>query len=125
MKFFRRGATLPVSYTHLKVTDTFYAALFEDEELTTMATDYDGNKAMKAIEFNGESSKTVTIDNMPVGPTTHPVTYYVAEVDKDGTPVDNSFKYQATVTKGKISLDIKHLDVYKRQRRRGSVASEI
>lgn len=93
-----------------KVTDTFYAALFEDEELTTMATDYDGNKAMKAIEFNGESSKTVTIDNMPVGPTTHPVTYYVAEVDKDGTPVDNSFKYQATVTKGKISLDIKHLD---------------
>lgn len=93
-----------------KVTDTFYVALFEDEELTTMATDYDGNKAMKAIEFNGESSKTVTIDNMPVGPTTHPVTYYVAEVDKDGTPVDNSFKYQATVTKGKISLDIKHLD---------------
>ena len=93
-----------------KVTDTFYVALFEDEELTTMATDYDGNKAMKAIEFNGESSKAVTIDNMPVGPTTHPVTYYVAEVDKDGTPVDNSFKYQATVTKGKISLDIKHLD---------------
>ena len=93
-----------------KVTDTFYVALFEDEELTTMATDYDGNKAMKAIEFNGESSKTVTIDNMPVGPKTHPVTYYVAEVDKDGTPVDNSFKYQATVTKGKISLDIKHLD---------------
>ena len=93
-----------------KVTDTFYVALFEDEELTTMATDYEGNKAMKAIEFSGESSKTVTIDNMPVGPTTHPVTYYVAEVDKDGTPVDNSFKYQATVTKGKISLDIKHLD---------------
>lgn len=92
-----------------KVTDTFYVALFEDKALTTMATDYDGNKAMAEIAFNGESSKTVTIGNMPVGPTGHPVTYYAAEVDQNGNVVDDSFKYQATVTKGEIQLDIKNL----------------
>lgn len=93
-----------------KVTDTFYVALFEDKELTTMASDYDGNPAMKEIAFKGSSSEEVVIDNMPVGPTNHPVTYYVAEVDKDGNPVDKTFKYQATVTKGEIQLDIENCD---------------
>lgn len=93
-----------------KVTDSFYVALFEDEELTKMATDYEGNPAMKEIKLNGTSSEEVIIDNMPVGPTTHPVTYYVAEVDQDGIPVDETFKYQASVANGKIQLDIKNLN---------------
>lgn len=93
-----------------KVTDTFYVALFEDKELTAMATDFDGNPAMKEIAFKGSSSEEAVIDNMPVGPTNHPVTYYVAEVDKDGNPVDETFKYQATVANGAIRLDIENCD---------------
>jgi len=55
----------------------FYVALFEDEGLTSRVSD------VKAMEFYGQSSSTVTFSNLKLD-----TTYYVSETDEFGNMLD-------------------------------------
>ena len=55
------------------VDETFYVALFEDEERTRRVSD------VKAVEFRNASSSTVEFDDLEPGKT-----YYIGETDEDG-----------------------------------------
>jgi hypothetical protein len=57
------------------INQTFYVALFEDEELTESASE------VKAIEFHNAAVSTVEFTGLEVGKN-----YYVAEVDETGEP---------------------------------------
>ena len=58
------------------VDQTFYVALYADEECTEMVSE------IKAVEFKNASSSTVEFTGLEVGRT-----YYVSEVDKEGEVV--------------------------------------
>ena len=64
-------------YLPLTGDDVFYVALFQDDSLTKM---YPGS--IKAIEFSGTDSASVTYDKLIPG-----ATYYIAEVDAEGNVV--------------------------------------
>lgn len=62
-----------VNGTPTEATATYYAALFEDEALTSRVTD------VKAIVLDGQDCNSVTFDNLSLD-----TTYYVAETDAAG-----------------------------------------
>ena len=69
------------------VTDKFYFALFTDAALTIMS-----DAGIRELELNNESGGTVTFENLPYGE------YYLAETNKDGVPVDDTFAYNVTIS---------------------------
>ena len=77
-----------------EVNDTFYFALFTDAALTMMA-----DAGVKSLTLDGESSGTVVFDQLPLG------TYYLAETDEDGIPVDGlTFEYNVTIESSYVQL---------------------
>ena len=77
-----------------KVKDTFYFALFTDKELTKVFSDAD----VQALELDNESQGSVTFENLPYG------TYYLAETNEDGIPVDSDFDYTVAIDKSRVTL---------------------
>ena len=76
------------------VNDTFYFALFTDAALTMMA-----DAGVQSLTLDGESNGTVVFEQLPLG------TYYLAETDEDGIPVDGlTFKYDVTIESSYIQL---------------------
>ena len=78
------------------VKETFYVALFSNEELTKRVGD------IVPIKFNGESSKTVTLNNVPLDRV-----LYVGEVDKNGNLINSGVTsdggiYGALFTNGNV-----------------------
>ena len=75
--------------------DTFYARVFSDAALTSPNSD------VVALAMNGGSTASVTVYDLPIGETLESsATYYVAETDKNGTPLDPD-----AVTEYRISID--------------------
>ena len=77
-----------------KVKDTFYFALFTDKELTKVFSD----AGIQELELDNESQGSVTFENLPYG------TYYLAETDEDGMPVDSDFDYTVAIDKSQVTL---------------------
>ena len=71
-----------------KVTDTFYFALFLDEELTMLS-----EAPIQKLVLKNQSQGSVTFKNIPYGE------YYLAETDEDGVPVDENFDYTVSIDK--------------------------
>lgn len=60
------------------IDETFYVALFDDEDLTNRVSD------IKPIEFKNASASTVSFTDLKFGKT-----YYVAETDVDGNVIES------------------------------------
>ncbi|MCQ4635451.1 Cna B-type domain-containing protein [Anaerovorax odorimutans] len=90
-----------------KVTDTFYVALFSDEDCTVRAKMPDPsvegqggdiNIPVQKIEIKGSDSGTAEFKGIPVGTVDNPVTYYIAEVaDESGQALASDYEYKASV----------------------------
>lgn len=101
-----------------KVTDTFYAALFTDQNCTQrakMPNPSGGGDILipiQKIKLTGSAEGTAKFEKIPVGTIGQPVTYYLAEVDANGTPVDANYEYTPTIkvngdAGNKIDLTVK------------------
>jgi len=74
------------------VTDTFYFTLYSDEEMTHVVE-------TKSLSLKEASAGKVVFDALAYG------TYYIAETDAEGNPVDDSFGYDVTVSDEEIKLE--------------------
>ena len=87
----------------MKVNDTFYAGIFTDESLTTLADNVSQN--IVPLRLNGTSSVSVEVGvTVPVDGSE--ITLYVAEVNSAGVPVENvdGFAYNVEVENGAVTL---------------------
>lgn len=79
-----------------KSDDTFYARVFKNAELTEPLNEY-----VIEIPMGGEDEASVTVYDLPIGETIDSsATYYVAETDEKGNPIDPD-----SVTEYTISVD--------------------
>lgn len=69
-----------------KVTETFYFGLFGEESLTNYIY-------LASAKLQNEAYGTVALENLPYG------TYFIAETDEEGIPVDEAFAYEVTIDK--------------------------
>lgn len=76
------------------VTDTFYLGLFTDESFQTFAKSEAGDNAIIPIKLMGKSTETVENINLPAG------TYYAAEVNGDGSKVNETATHKITTKIG-------------------------
>lgn len=74
-----------------KVTDTFYFTLFSDKELKNSVI-------TQSVSLKDESSGSTLFTNLVYG------TYYVAETDKLGKPVDDKFSYKVRISTPSVTL---------------------
>ena len=87
----------------MNVNDTFYAGIFTDESLTTLADNVSQN--IVSLRLNGTSSVSVEVGvTVPVDGSE--ITLYVAEVNSAGVPVENvdGFAYNVEVENGAVTL---------------------
>ena len=68
------------------VDQTFYVALYLDEECTKRVSD------VKAIEFRNASASTVTFDNLEIGRE-----YFIGECTEDGTVIETGMLEDGTI----------------------------
>ncbi len=82
----------------------FYAGIFADAGYTQLADHVSRN--IVALEMDGNSSKSATVQIML--PSEGETRFYVTEVNKKGTPVENSesFGYDVSVVGGLLSMNI-------------------
>ncbi len=81
--------------------DTFYARVFSDKALTVPASD------VIALEMKGAGEASATVYDLPIGETLESsATYYVAETDESGTPLDPDevTGYEISIDKKKVVL---------------------
>ena len=81
--------------------DTFYARVFKDAGLTTPVDDQ-----IMVLSMAGGSTTSATVTNLPIGDTPgSSMTYYVAETDVNGIPLDPSaVEFEISVDKSEIVL---------------------
>ncbi len=81
--------------------DTFYARVFKDAALTTPVDDQ-----IMVLSMAGGSTTSATVTNLPIGSTPgSSMTYYVAETDVNGIPLDPSaVEFEISVDKSEIVL---------------------
>ena len=83
--------------------ETFYAGIFKDAEYTQLADNVSQN--IVPLALNGKASVSQTVEvTVPVGG--EEVTLYIAEVNKDGVPVDQDedFAYTSEVENAVVTL---------------------
>ena len=87
----------------MKVNDTFYAGIFTDESLTTLADNVSQN--IVPLKLKGSSSVSVEV-GVTVPTDGSELTLYVAEVNSAGVPVENvdGFAYNVEVENGAVTL---------------------
>ena len=87
------------------VRDVYYAGIFQDADFTEPLTNDDGTQMIVPLVLDNESETTVEI-SVPFNEEDS-ATYYITEVDEDGTPVENAkgVEYKASVKNGKGVLD--------------------
>ena len=87
----------------MKVNDTFYAGIFTDESLTTLADNVSQN--IVPLKLKGSSSVSVEV-GVTVPTDGSELTLYVAEVNSAGVPVENvdGFAYSVEVENGAVTL---------------------
>lgn len=73
----------------------FYAGIFTDKAMKTLLTDDEGAAAVIPLDMEDASSVTVEVQ-VPVGANGEAVTYYIAEVDSDGTIINKDSKVKFT-----------------------------
>ncbi|MDO5134987.1 MAG: hypothetical protein Q4D55_02940 [Eubacteriales bacterium] len=82
--------------------DTFYAAVFEDEALTKRSSD------VLALDMNGKSQVSTSLEVSIGESETDAATYYVAETDASGKPLKNGDGLDFTISLnkegGKVTL---------------------
>lgn len=81
-----------------QVNTTFYAGLFEDEACSIPTKNADGNPIILPLEMGGADTISVKQDQIPLG------THYVAETDKDGTPVHSSDGHTVSIDRSQINI---------------------
>ncbi len=81
--------------------DTFYARVFKDAGLTAPVDDQ-----IMVLSMAGGSTTSATVTNLPIGDTPgSSMTYYVAETDVNGIPLDPSaVEFEISVDKSEIVL---------------------
>ena len=86
-----------------KSDKVFYAGVFEDEDLTTLTTKLEKPVIKLDLAGNSQASETVKM----VLEEGESFKLYIAETDKNGTPVDNleKFAYDYTIENGNVSFD--------------------
>ena len=86
-----------------KSDKVFYAGVFEDEDLTTLTTKLEKPVVKLDLAGNSQASETVKM----VLEEGESFKLYIAETDKNGTPVDNleKFAYDYTIENGNVSFD--------------------
>ena len=90
--------------------ETFYAGIFKDAEYTQLADNVSQN--IVPLALNGKASVSQTVEvTVPVGG--EEVTLYIAEVNKDGVPVDQveDFAYTSEVENAVVTLSETSEDV--------------
>ena len=87
----------------MNVNETFYAGIFTDESLTTLADNVSQN--IVPLRLNGTSSVSVDV-GVTVPTDGSEITLYVAEVTSAGVPVENTdgFAYTVEVENGAVTL---------------------
>lgn len=81
----------------------YYAAVFEDKELKSRVGD------VLTLDMAGGSETTVTVD-VPIGDTEEAAqTYYVAETDKNGTPLDTAknLAFAVSIDQAELTMSLK------------------
>ncbi len=82
--------------------ETYYARVFFDKAMTSPASD------VLALDLAGGTSASVTVTDLYIGETIgSSATYYVAETDKDGTPLDPDAvtEFEISIDKSEIVMD--------------------
>ena len=82
--------------------ETYYARVFFDKAMTSPASD------VLALDLAGGTSASVTVKDLYIGETIgSSATYYVAETDKDGTPLDPDAvtEFEISIDKSEIVMD--------------------
>ena len=90
----------------LATNDVFYAGIFSDKELTTLSEDVDQN----VIELSLAGNSEVTVQAATHVDPGKTMTFYVAETDANGKPVDQStFAYAVTIQNGEVVMTEENL----------------
>ena len=90
----------------LATKDVFYAGIFSDKELTTLSEDVDQN----VIELSLAGNSEVTVQAATHVDPGKTMTFYVAETDANGKPVDQStFAYAVTIQNGEVVMTEENL----------------
>lgn len=89
-----------------KTNETFYAAVFEDEEYTQRYGD------VITLAVNGESEVSQTVPVL-IGATPNTAkTYYVTETDQDGNPLskEDGLAFEVSIDQAAVKFDGDHMD---------------
>jgi len=87
----------------VRMSQTYYIGLFDDEELTQL-------HYIKPITLTNASSRTTSLRINLYRLPSRSVTFYIAEVDKDGNPVKSGKKlgYKVSIDSKCVTLDAGH-----------------
>ncbi|MBQ8304746.1 MAG: hypothetical protein IJX90_00795 [Blautia sp.] len=92
-----------------KSSEKFYAGIFTDKDLTTLASVEDGVVTQNIVELDLAGGSEVSEEIM-VQVAEEGYSLYIAETDKDGKPINKSkFAYDVSVSnKGKVTFDVEN-----------------